>query len=237
MDEKRATVSATPIRVFLVDDHKIFLWGLRRIIEQSPTPMTVVGEVSSINELLVQLPAAQPDVLILDLDLAGHDASADIPTIRSHSNVRILILTGETDPEAHYRLLFAGARGVVEKLEPSETILRAITRVHAGEVWARRDTVSRILGALTDRLGTVDPVVARIKSLTHRERQIVGEVVRHAGAKGAEIASSLGISESTLRNHLTLIYEKLEVRNRAEMILFANQHGLGSPPHSRRSTW
>jgi DNA-binding NarL/FixJ family response regulator len=225
-----AAPSTAPIRVLLVDDHKALLWGLSRLIESSQPPMTVVGEAGSRTELLALAEAQHPDVILLDLDLAGHDASEDLHLIRAVCNAQVLVLTGNTDPLAHQTALMRGARGVVEKSQPAQVILRAIERVHAGEVWANRDMVGKLLGALVTGGTTRDPVQQRIATLTAREREIVGVLAGNAGVKGSAIADMLAMSESTLRNHLTAIYEKLQVRNRVELILFANEHGLATAP-------
>ncbi len=119
---------------------------------------------------------------------------------------------------------------MVCKDEPAEVILRAIEMVHAGEVWINRALVGRVLSAMhgggAERHH--DPDAERIATLTNRERQIVAAVVRNCGAKGVVIAEVLNISENTLRNHLSVIYEKLGVRNRLELFAFASEHRIGS---------
>src|SRR5262249_16255173 len=116
--------------------------------------------------------------------------------------------------------------------EPAATILRAIEKVHAGELWLQRELMSEVLEQLTGRrrgAPAADPHQQRIASLTPREREIVVSMVRHAGAKQLAIADDLRLSEHTLRNHLTAIYGKLQVRGRLELHLYAMQHGLGAP--------
>jgi DNA-binding NarL/FixJ family response regulator len=139
------------------------------------------------------------------------------------------VLTGNTDPAVHQDVLLKGARGVIEKSVAADVILRAIERVHAGEVWANRELVGKLLGALVAGTAARTQIQERIATLTPREREIVRSVAGNAGVKGTAIASQLNVSESTLRNHLTVIYEKLSVRNRVELVLFATEHGLAPP--------
>ena len=129
--------------------------------------------------------------------------------------------------------MLQGARGVVHKSEPAGTILRAIEKVHEGEVWLYRTLLGQVLGQLTESEPTAaprpaDPEAKRIASLTARERQIVATLVHSAGAKQFAVAVELGMSEHTLRNHLTTIYSKLGVRGRLELHVYATTHGLGA---------
>lgn len=225
-DKSADTPEAKPIRVLLVDDHRTLIWGLARLIETARPPMTVAGEATTSEDMLEQARKTQPDVIVLDLDLAGHDAVQDLERLRQVCAARVLILTGNTDPAVHQAALLSGARGVVEKSQPAEMIVRAIACVHSGEVWANRDTVGKLLGSLVSGASKRDPAQGGIALLTPREREIVRVVAGNAGLKGAAIADRLHMSESTLRNHLTVVYEKLNVRNRIELVLFARERGL-----------
>jgi two-component system nitrate/nitrite response regulator NarL len=105
--------------------------------------------------------------------------------------------------------------------------------VHEGEVWLNRALLGQVLGELThsepDKAPRqADPDAARIASLTRRERDIVTALVNSAGAKQFAVAQDLGMSEHTLRNHLTTIYSKLGVHGRLELHVYASAHGLGA---------
>lgn len=109
---------------------------------------------------------------------------------------------------------------------PPHTLLKTIERVHHGEVWLDRTATSRILGALAQRS---EPTAQRpekllIDSLTRRERQTVQVLADNASATGKQLAALLNISEHTLRNHLTSIYQKLGLGNRVELYAFAHRH-------------
>jgi two-component system, NarL family, nitrate/nitrite response regulator NarL len=139
-----------PIRVFIAEDHHITLWGLQRLIDASSTHMQVIGCASSLTELMNHDAAAQADVILLDLDLAGQDASASLAVLRQRCSGRVLILTAADDIAVHRAAVMKGARGVVHKSEPASTILTAIEKVNAGEVWLHRALLGEVLGMLTD---------------------------------------------------------------------------------------
>ena len=225
-----------PIRVFVAEDHQITLWGLTRLIDSS-SGMEVVGTASSRTELLNHDAAASADVILLDLDLAGEDTGASLGSLRQRCPGRVLVLTGSDDIAKHRAAVMKGARGVVHKSEPAETILRAIEKVNEGQIWLHRALLGEVMGLLTDGNPAAlsrpaDPDARRIASLTPREREIVVTMVGRAGAKQLAVADELGMSEHTLRNHLTTIYSKLNVRGRLELHVYASAHGLGAATRS-----
>ncbi|WP_298832673.1 response regulator transcription factor [uncultured Piscinibacter sp.] len=223
------------IRVFLAEDHQITMWGLRRLIDSSRPHMEVVGTAASRAELLDHEAAGAADVILLDLDLAGEDSVNSLDELRRRCPGRVLVLTGADDIARHRMAVVKGARGVVHKSEPAEVILRAIEKVNSGEVWLNGGLLGEVLGMLTDggmgaEARQADPDAERIASLTPREREIVTTMVRRAGAKQIAVADELGMSEHTLRNHLTTIYSKLGVRGRLELHVFATEHAIGAAP-------
>jgi len=126
----------------------------------------------------------------------------------------------------HQRAMLAGARGILSKAERAEVILKAITRVHAGEPWLDRGS----LGKLLDVLGrnAADAETPAHSTLTAAERKVVAAVVRHKGSPNKVIAASLHLSEHTLRNHLASIYSKLGIHRRVDLVLYGMEHKLGT---------
>lgn len=219
------------IRVFLADDHRITLWGLQRLIDASQPRMCVVGVATSREELLNHAAVAEADVVLLDLDLAGEDSLDAIGDLKRRCPGHVLVLTAADDPTKHRAAVMQGARGVLHKSQSADTILRAIEKVHEGEIWLERGLLADVLGRLTG--STPEPRVEdvharRIASLTPREREIVCRMVRSSGAKQLAVAEELHMSEHTLRNHLTTIYSKLGVHGRLELHVFATEHGLAA---------
>jgi two-component system nitrate/nitrite response regulator NarL len=228
-----AETSSTPIRVLLIDDHRSILWGLERLIESGKPAMEVVGTATNCADALKLIDEAAPDLILLDIGLGDQSGIDAIPNLIARSKkAKILVLTGMRDESLHDKAVLAGASGVVEKEAPAETILAAIEKVHEGQLWLDRVATGRIFLEMSRESASqsVDPERAKIQSLTDREREIVAVSASHAGANAKAIAEMLYISEHTLRNHLTSIYDKLDVANRLELFAYAHKHGLTKRP-------
>ena len=218
----------SPIRVLLIDDHRSILWGLERLIESGKPAMEVVGTATNCADALKLIDDAAPDLILLDIGLGDQNGVDEIPNLLARSKAKILVLTGMRDESIHDKAVLAGASGVVEKEASAETILAAIEKVHEGQLWLDRAATGRIFLELSreNAAQSADPERAKIQSLTDREREIVAVAASHAGANAKAIAEMLYISEHTLRNHLTSIYDKLDVANRLELFAYAHKHGL-----------
>jgi two-component system, NarL family, nitrate/nitrite response regulator NarL len=227
-DEK----TAAAIPVFLAEDHAITLWGLQRLIESRPQAMFVVGTASSKDALLTHSALPHAQVLLMDLDLAGADGLDLLPLVQRISPARVLVLTASEDTQRLCRAVELGAKGVLHKSEPPQHILSAIEQVSGGAAWLAPQLMGQVLGRLTGAQGrtggspAADAQLARVASLTARERHIVGVLGQSPGEKLLGVAARLGMSENTLRNHLTTIYSKLAVRGRLELQVFAAEHGF-----------
>ena len=222
------TTNSAPIRVFLIDDHRSILWGLERLIESGKPMMEVVGSTTNCAEAFKLIDETAPDVILLDIDLGGENGVQEIPKLIARSRAKILVLTGLRDESIHDEAVLAGASGVVEKEASAETILTAIEKVHEGQLWLNRIATGRIFVEFSRESAAqaFDPEKAKIAGLTDREREIVSVAASHAGANAKAIAEMLHISEHTLRNHLTSIYDKLDVANRLELFAYAHKHSL-----------
>jgi two-component system, NarL family, nitrate/nitrite response regulator NarL len=221
----------SPIRVFLAEDHAITLWGLQRLIESRPERMTVVGTATSRETLLGHAALAQTDVLVMDLDLGDADGLEVLPEVLRQSSAQVLVLTASDDSERHCRAIERGARGVMHKSEAPQQILAAIESVSSGAAWLNPQLMGQVLGRMTSAsparaAPAQNPAQARISSLTARERSIVSSLSQNPSEKLMTVATQLGMSENTLRNHLTTIYSKLGVRGRLELHVFAAESGL-----------
>ena len=220
------------IRVFLIDDHRSILWGLEKLIDSNKPAMHVVGCAASYAEALPMLAAASPDVIVLDVDLGEQSGLDAIPELIATSSAKILVLTGLRDESVHDKAVLAGARGVVRKEESADTILTAIARVHEGQLWVYRAAIGRIFVEFSRKstAQTPDREQRRILTLSDREREIIAAIASDTGATGKTVAELLHISEHTVRNHLTSIYDKLGVANRLALFAYAHKHGLIKRP-------
>ena len=224
-----ATSLPQPIRVVLVDDHTVVRTGLRMLIESRPG-ITVVGEASNGAEALAVVARTQPDIIVLDLDLGGESGLDCVSELRAvASTARVLVLTGVRDPELHRQAVRLGSLGLVRKEEAADVLLQAIEKVHAGEVWLEPAMIASVLGEMTGTRTSqpLDPEAAKIASLTEREREVM--TLMGQGLRNKQIAERLGISETTVRHHLTSIFAKLEVTDRLELVIYIYRHGLTSP--------
>jgi DNA-binding NarL/FixJ family response regulator len=220
--------TTAPIRVFIIDDHRSIVWGLERLIDSGRPAMQMVGTATNCAEALKRLDEAAPDVILLDIDLGDENGVDEIPGLLARTRAKILVLTGLRDESVHDKAVLAGASGVVEKEAPAETILGAITKVHEGQLWLDRVATGRIFVEFSrDKADPpADPERTKIATLTDREREVVSIAATQAGANARAIAEMLFISEHTLRNHLTSIYDKLQVATRLELFAYAHKHGL-----------
>ena len=218
-----------PIRILIVDDHLVVRAGLHMLIENHPG-MTVVAMASNRTEALELSASAAPNLILLDLDLGGENALTFLTQLRETTpNARILVLTGLRDTDAHRQAVQLGAMGVVLKEHAPDVLIKAIEKVHAGEIWLDRPTMGRMLREMSAREEKeIDPEVAKIKSLTQREREVVALIAE--GLKNKQIAQRLFISETTVTHHLSSVYSKLGVSDRLELVIYAFAHKLAGKP-------
>src|ERR1051325_1598178 len=149
--------SQNPIRILLIDDHQSFLWGMMKLIESDSPNMQVISTASDIDEALAILEREQPDLILLDIDLNGVNSLDSMPLLRKATSAMVLILTGVRDAETHERAVLVGARGVLQKEASAEMILKAIRKVHEGEIWLDRATTARVFSKLLDHSNNQPP--------------------------------------------------------------------------------
>lgn len=214
------------IRILLVDDHKTMLWGLERLIQAEGPSFTLVGSASDGAEATALCATLHPDIVLLDLDLKGSSSIDFLPALVANGSTRVVILSANRDQGTLAAAVKAGARGVVSKEAPTDDVLLAVRKVHGGELWLDQSLMQALLGQLVAPAPKADPEAERIATLTARERDVIGMIVQGKGALNKELAERAFISERTLRNHLTTIYQKLDVANRLELYVYATKHGL-----------
>lgn len=202
----------TPIRVALVDDHRIVSRSLRAYLESFPD-VTVVGIADSGEELLERLPEWQPDVVLQDLLLPGglNGVETTRRIVARAPEVRVIALTASTDEARMMGVLRAGASGYVRKDAEPEVLLAAVRAVARGRTYIDRSTGEGLL-----RVAPHD--------LTPRET----DVLRHValGRSNREIAAALSVGEETIKTHLTHLLAKLGVDNRAQAAVQALKRGI-----------
>jgi two-component system, NarL family, nitrate/nitrite response regulator NarL len=217
------------IRIMIVDDHAVIRTGLRMLIEQDQT-MNVVAMAGTRAEALLLTDQEQPDIILLDLMLGDEDGLEFLPVLCEMSpKSRVLVLTGVQTTESHRMAIRRGAMGIVLKQQAAELLLKAIQKVHAGEVWIDRSMMGSVLDDVrTERHQAPSAEETKIARLTPREREVVALVSE--GLKNKLIGERLYISETTVTHHLSSVFSKLEVSDRLELIIYAFRHGLAKMP-------
>jgi two-component system nitrate/nitrite response regulator NarL len=195
-----------PIRVMIADDHPIMRFGLRQLLEAQPD-LRVVAEASSLNDVLTLVHRLCPDVLLLDFSVAGHSGIEVMRELKD-SPTKVIFFTGNAGKQDLIEGLRLGLRGVVAKSTPTDVLLKSIRCVAAGEYWIDRKSLAECATRAAQ---------TPANSLTRRECEITAEVVN--GASNKLIARKFGISEDTVKRHLTNIYDKVGVSTRLELTL------------------
>jgi len=228
------TKATKTIRVVLVEDDEMAQLGLRTQIEKDPQ-LTVAGEAATYKDVVRIAERERPDIILLDLNLGGESGMELLPKLsKAAPEARVIILTGVRDLALHQQAISHGAMGLVLKHDALEHIARAIKQVSGGDVWFNRSMMMKVIEATVRSTAAQqpDPEAAKIAALTEREREVISLVGE--GLKNKEIASRLrpSISETTVRHHLTSIYDKLDVSDRLELVIYAYIHGLATLPTS-----
>lgn len=212
------------ISILLVDDHKTVLWGLQQLMESQENRIKVVGTASEPKEAMALAASLNPDVILLDIDL-GHWNSLDLlPEFRKCSESHILMITGVRDQMILDDAIARGARGVVRKEEPTDILLLAIEKVASGQIWVDREATARVFDSLIEKETKKSFEEERLLTLTPKERKVVEVLLKNSTAPNKVLAEMAAMSEYTFRNHLSAIYQKVQVENRMGLYVFASKH-------------
>lgn len=205
--------------LLLADDHKMFRQGLRELIERK-TDFTVIGEASTGREVLERVAQQPPDLLLLDIQMPEMDGVAVAQELgRTHPNIKIIMLTMYRQDEQIMQAIQAGARGYLLKDADSAELLKVLEKVWQGEVALDPALLNKVFEAM--RAQRDEPYR---EPLTPREKEILALVVEGLDNRG--IAARLFLSEKTVGNRLSEIFQKLGVSNRTQAAMLAVQKKL-----------
>ena len=212
------------IRVLVADDHASFRSGLRSLLATAPD-IELAGEATTGVEAVRMADTARADVVLMDVNMPGLDGiEATRRLVDATPHVAVLVLTMHDDDETVFAAIRAGARGYLLKGATRTDILRAVRSVAAGDAIFGPGVARRLVSYFAQPA----PAGAEraFPELTEREHEILDLVAR--GRSNAEITAHLGLSPKTIRNHVSNVFAKLQVRDRAEAIVRAREAGLGS---------
>jgi DNA-binding NarL/FixJ family response regulator len=220
MEEKR---SKEWIRLLIADDHPFYREGVRAMLLGVPT-MEVIGETATGEETIAQAEALQPDVILMDLKMPGTNGiEATRRVLRSSPHIKVLVVTMFEDDDSVFAAMRAGACGYVLKDADRDELVRAVTAVSRGEAIFSPAIAQRLIRYFSALPQTASAIA--FPNLTEREREILHLIAQ--GENNPSIAKRLTLSLKTVQNHVSNIFSKLQVADRAQAIIRAREAGLG----------
>jgi DNA-binding NarL/FixJ family response regulator len=219
-NEPQAETPAGPIRVFLVDDHRLFLSGVRAELGEQ---FEIAGEATDVPSAVSAISAARPDVVLVDVHMPDGGGAAVIAAVSTAApDVRFLALSVSDAAEDVIDVIRAGARGYVTKTISPEDLADAVRRVHDGDAVFS----PRLAGFVLDAFAGEAPAKGDpdLDQLTAREREVLRLIARGYAYK--EIARQLYISVKTVETHVSAVLRKLQLSNRYELTRWATERRL-----------
>ncbi len=216
-----------PIKILLIGEYSIFRSALRMLLE-TDTNLRVVGEASQFIDADQIISEDPPDLILVDLpDYCG---DAHLSYLQPLS-IPVLVLIGQYDIEVYKRCLKAGISGLVLKEERADILFKAIEKIENGEIWFDRTIMGETIRQLVNEKQMLYdyPKAHVTNALTDREKQVVDLICK--GMKNKSIADELFITETTVRHHLTSVFNKLEITSRLELVIYAFKHSLVTMPN------
>jgi DNA-binding NarL/FixJ family response regulator len=216
------------IRVLLADDHSIFRSGVAAALADQPD-IQVVGEASNGLEALAKARELVPDVILMDISMPGMDGLEATGRIKAElPQVKIVILTIAEEDQSLFEAIKNGAQGFLLKNVEPGPLAEMLRGVVQGKAPMSGGTAAKILAEFARQAQEVGAATRPTARLSGREREVLGLVA--SGATNKDIAATLGISTSTVKNHLQKILDKLHLENRVQAAAFALREGLGPGP-------
>lgn len=209
-------------RILIVDDHVLVRMGLVTLIGDR-MDMEVAGEASNAVEALQAVERFHPDVVLMDIRMPGEGGIAATQEIsKRFPETKVIILTSYSDDALVLRAIQAGAAGYVLKQADNNDLLRAINAAVRGEAVLDSATTARVIAQVRELERKLNQ--SAFQDLSERELSVLVELAR--GKTNAEIGQALGLSEKTVRNHVSTILEKLHLSNRVELATYAVEHHI-----------
>jgi DNA-binding NarL/FixJ family response regulator len=216
----KSAAKATPVRVFVVDDHELFRSGVRSELSAS---CEIVGDAGTVEGAVAGILREAPDVVLLDVHMPGGGGRGVIEEVRAAgSTAQFLALSVSDAAEDVIGLIRAGARGYVTKSISADELVAAVQRVHSGDVVFSPRLAGFVLDAFAGEAH--EPIDPELDLLTAREREALRYIAR--GYTYKEVAAELHISVKTVETHVSAVLRKLQLSNRYELTRWASERQL-----------
>jgi DNA-binding NarL/FixJ family response regulator len=217
-------MTLSTIKILLIGDYSIFRNALRMLIE-TKQKLKVVGETADFEQAKELITKENPNIILVDLpESEKHETFLFVE--QAVKRTPVLILAGGNELDIHQKCLCFGVRGLVLKEKSAETLFKAIEKVNEGELWFDRSIMGQTIQQLINEINfpRKNPESDIIETLSNREKQVVELICK--GLKNKNIAEKLFITETTVRHHLTSIFNKLGITSRLELVIYAYRNNL-----------
>lgn len=210
-------------RILVVDDHAVFRYGMRAMLANA-RGFEVIGEAATGEEAVEKAAEARPDIVLMDVQMPGMNGiEATRRILQANPGVSVVVVTMFGDDDSVFSAMRAGARGYVLKGADADEVMKVLSAVAAGEAHFGPEIARRLMGFFSAPRPA--PPSGEFPELTAREVEILDLIAR--GMNNREIASRLYLSPKTVRNHVSNVFLKLQVADRAQAIVRAREAGLG----------
>ena len=216
------------IRIVLIGQYSIIQYAFEKLILQQKNKMAVVGNYMDCTEALPHLDSLAPNVVIINPTIEEEKSLGTVFDLIIKTHAKVLIFKWLNSSEIYDKFILAGARGFLEKEFTLDNIIKAIEKVHEGQLWLSQTTIIRLLNELSLQSLKKSHIQNKdeIHKLTPKEKKVFFTMIENVELPGKIVAAKLCITESTLRNHLTSIYEKLNIHNKSELWNYVYKHKL-----------
>jgi DNA-binding NarL/FixJ family response regulator len=215
--------SNKPTRVVMADDHALFRYGLKAILANAEG-FEVVGEATTGEEVVEKVASLRPDIILMDIQMPGiNGIEATRRVLERNPNIGVVVVTMFEDDESVFAAMRAGARGYILKGADAKEVLKVVAAVAGGEAHFGPEIARRLMGFFSAPKPAA-PSEA-FPELTAREAEVLDLIAQ--GLNNQDIARRLYLSPKTVRNHISNIFLKLQVADRAQAIVRAREAGLG----------